>query len=137
MFDPSGAARRYARRLALTMIVYAALTVAVPILIRATDARGPFLWILALLPALPLSAVFWLIGRYLVELTDEYRRLLEVRKALVATGFAMAAASAWGFLEVYAQAPHVPLFTVPILWFAGLGLGSLVNLVLERSEDAA
>jgi hypothetical protein len=137
MFDPSGAVRRYTRRLALTMIVYAALTVAVPVLIRATDVRGPLLWILALLPALPLSAVFWLIGRYLVELTDEYRRLLEVRKALVATGFAMAAASAWGFLEVYAHAPHVPLFTVPILWFAGLGLGSLVNFALERGEDAA
>lgn len=123
--------RAYLRRFFPTMAVYVLLVMAVPYVIRATGAQGPLLWLLAVLPALPLSAVFWILGRLLVELDDEYLRMLEVRKALVATGFAMTVACVWGFLEVYADAPHVPLFFVPIAWFAGLAVGSVVNHFAE------
>lgn len=126
--DP--AFRAYLRRFLPTMALYVALVFVSPGLIYALHPQGPLLWAIAILPALPLMAVFWIIGMLLVELRDEYVRMLEVRKALVATGFALSAASAWGFLEVYAQAPHLPLFWVPILWFGGLGLGSLVNAVM-------
>ncbi|MBX9815494.1 MAG: hypothetical protein A4S12_13240 [Proteobacteria bacterium SG_bin5] len=136
-FDRSPAARRYVGRFVPMMIVYALLVFLVPWLIERLTAQGPLLWLLAMLPALPVIGVFWLIGRYLIELTDEYLRLLEIRKALVATGVAMAGATLWGFLESYADAPHLPLFFVPVLWFAGLGIGSLVNLLIERDGDAA
>lgn len=128
--DP--AFRRYLVRFFPTMAVYVALVFVSPWLIETTHAAGPLLWAIAVLPALPLMAVFWIIGQLLIELRDEYLRMLQIRQALVATGFAMSLASAWGFLEVYAHARHLPLFTVPILWFAGLGVGSVVNLVLER-----
>lgn len=124
--------RRYLRRFVPTMIAYVVLVVAVPLILRHAQPQGALLWLLAVLPALPLIGVFVAIGRLLIELDDEYLRMLEVRKALVATGFAMACASIWGFAEVYAGAPHLPLFYVPIAWFGGLGLGSLVNLVAER-----
>ncbi|MGY2733036.1 hypothetical protein [Sphingomonas sp. UYP23] len=134
--DPAD--RAYLRRFVPAMALYVVLVWVSPFLIRALHAEGPLLWLIALLPAFPLSAVFWIIGRYLVDLRDEYRRMLEVRKALVATGFAMTLATGWGVLEVYAHAPHVPLFFVPIAWFAGLGLGSAVNAVIERrGGDAA
>lgn len=129
--DP--AFRAYVRRFFPTMALYVVLVWASPFAIEASGAAGPLLWAIAILPALPLMGVFWIIGRLLIELRDEYVRMLEIRKALVATGFAMSAASAWGFLEVYATAPHLPLFTVPILWFGGLAIGSLVNLLLERN----
>ncbi len=125
--------RSYVRRVLPTMGLYVALIGAVPFLIEATHATGPLLWTIAILPAVPLIAVFGMIGRLLVELDDEYLRMLEVRKALIATGFAMAFASAWGFLEVYAHAPHLPLYYAPVAWFAGLGLGSAVNAIRERS----
>ncbi len=128
---------RYLRRFFPTMALYVALVWISPLAIETTGATGPLLWGMAILPALPLMAVFWIIGRLLIELRDEYVRMIEIRKALVATGFAMSAASAWGFLEVYADAPHLPLFTVPILWFGGLAIGSVVNLVLERREGEA
>ena len=57
---------------------------------------------IAVLPALPLLYVFWIIGRYLAEQHDEYLRLLQVRKALVATGFTLAVATVSGFLEISA-----------------------------------
>ena len=125
---------RYLRRFFPTMALYVALVWISPYAIWATEAQGPLLWGLAILPAIPLMAVFWIIGRLLIELRDEYVRMLQIRQALVATGFAMSAASAWGFLEVYADAQHLPLFTVPILWFAGLGIGSVVNLIVERGD---
>lgn len=128
--DP--AFRRYLARFLPTMALYAVLVFVAPWLIRTLHPAGPLLWAIAVLPALPLIAVFWIIGQLLIELRDEYLRMLQIRQALVATGFAMAAASAWGFLEVYANARHLPLFTVPILWFAGLGIGSVVNLIIER-----
>lgn len=126
------AIRTYLRRFVPTMILYVMLVPATPLLIRATEAKGPLLWVLAALPALPLCAVFWIIGAYLAAIEDEFVRVLEVRKALIATGFAMSVASIWGFLQVYAKAPDLPLFYVPILWFAGLGIGSVVNYVTER-----
>lgn len=132
-----GASKAYFRRFVPIMISYAVLCFAAPLLIRGTHASGPLLWLFAVLPALPLIGVFWVIGRYFLELRDEYVRLLEVRKALVATGLTMSLASGWGFLEIFARAPHIPMFFVPVLWFLGLGVGAFVNLLIDRQGGAA
>jgi hypothetical protein len=127
------AARAYIRRFIPTMIVYVLLVAAATALSETALGRGPAIWAIALLPALPLLYVFWLIGRYLADQKDEYLRLLEVRKALVATGLTLAATTVLGFLEIYAQMPHVPLFFVPVIWFGGLFVGQVVNWLAERS----
>ena len=114
------------------MLAYVALVFAAPALIEAVHARGVLLWVLAVLPALPIIAVFVWIGTYWVELGDEYLRLLEVRKALVASGVTMSFAATWGFLEIYARAPHLPTFYIPVIWFGGLGFGACVNKLVER-----
>jgi len=129
--------RAYLMRFLPTMGLYVVLVFAAPMAIRALHASGALRWALAILPALPIIAVFFILGRYLIELDDGYRRMLEVRKAMVATGFSMALATGWGFLEIYAQAPHIPLFFVPISWFAGLGLGAAVNRIVERGGREA
>ena len=133
----SAAFRRYLKHFIPTMVIYVVLVIAAPFLIRATHATGPLLWAIAVLPAIPIAAVFWLIGRLFLELRDEYLRMLEIRKALIATGFTMALASVWGFLEVYADVPHVPLFFVPITWFASLAVGAVVNVIFERKAGRA
>jgi hypothetical protein len=128
--DPAELA--YVRRVIPTMIVYLALIVALPFLIAWLRPTGPALWLIALLPAFPLSTVFWFYGQFFVELRDEYIRLLEIRKALIATGIVMMAATAWGFLETYAAAPHLPLFAVPLAWFPCQGIGALIVTASER-----
>ncbi|MBA4048184.1 MAG: hypothetical protein C0476_06540 [Sphingomonas sp.] len=132
----NAALRAYLRRFVPVMLIYAVLVFAAPYAIWAWRPEGPFLWAIAVLPALPIIGVFWIIARYILELTDEYLRMLEVRKALVATAFALSIASIWGFLEIYADVPHLPAFFVPVFWFAGLGVGSIVNLVLEQGGEA-
>lgn len=130
--DHDPAERAYVGRVIPTMIVYMALIVAVPFLIAWLRPTGPALWGIALLPAVPLSAVFWFYGRFFVELRDEYIRLLEIRKAMIATGIVMMAATAWGFLESYAGAPRLPLFAVPLAWFPCQGIGAAIVAIAER-----
>jgi hypothetical protein len=105
-------------------------------LVRDGHMTGPVAWLLAALPGLAVSGVFWAIGRLLVEETDEYQRMLLVRQSLVASAFALSIATVWGFLENAGLVGHVDAFYVAILWFMGLGVGSFVNaLTLGRGGD--
>jgi DNA-binding XRE family transcriptional regulator len=76
------------------------------------DVTGPAAYLLALLPGLSIAAVFWAIGRLMVEEKDEYLRLLLVRQSLVATGFTLGIVTMWGFLENFELVPHVDAFYV-------------------------
>ena len=102
---------------------------------RWFDTAPPTGWlayVAAILPALPIMGVFVVLARLLVEMRDEYVRLLLVRQSLVATGFALSLTTAWGFLESFAHVPHVPGYCAAVAWFAGLGVGGAANWWLER-----
>ena len=87
----------------------------------------------AVIPALPIIGVFFVIGRLLVELrTDEYVRMLMVRQTLIATAFALTVATVWGFLESFDLAAHFEAYWFAVLWFGGLGLGGCANALIER-----
>ncbi|WP_324697608.1 hypothetical protein ACLIMP_03685 [Novosphingobium aerophilum] len=83
---------------------------------------------ISILPGLAVIGWLWAMGRLLVELEDEYLRMLEVRKFLVATGMMLAATSMWGILELYSpEVPRLPVFFVMPIWCAGLAVGALFN----------
>ena len=128
------AMRRYLRRLAISMIFYMAFLF---IALRYVDSvTGRVAYLLGALPGIAVLGVFWAIGRLLVEETDEYLRMLLVRQTLVATAFSLSIATVWGFLENVKLVPHVDAFYIAILWFVGLGVGSLVNwLTISNSGD--
>jgi len=86
----------------------------------------------AIAPALPILAMFFVIGRYLVEEADEYLRMLMVRQTLVASGLALSLATVWGFLESAGLVPHLDSYWIVVVWFVGLGLGDCINRLLER-----
>lgn len=49
--------------------------------------------------------------------SDEFVRTLAAKRFIVATGLTMAFTTTWGFLELYAEAPHFPLALIlPVLW---------------------
>lgn len=126
----SFATKRYNRAVIVLSIAYVALLFAAQIAIDHGGLSGPAAYVVAVLPALPIIGLFAAIGRYLVEESDEYLRRLGVRQALVATGFALSIATAWGFLESFELAPHFDAYWIAVIWFVGLGLGSFVNVVL-------
>lgn len=128
--------RRYVVRLFALMSLYIALLfIAVRFLDRDVPLTGIAAYVIGIAPALPVIGVFWAVMRLIIEMEDEYQRLLLVRQVLVATGFALSLATGWGFLEQFALVPHIPAYYAMILWFAGLGVGSLVNR-LTLGDDA-
>ncbi|MDQ3471609.1 MAG: hypothetical protein M3428_04425 [Pseudomonadota bacterium] len=123
----SPAHRRYVWRVAAAMGAYLITLFAAEILIDDRGIGGPLAWVVALLPGLCVASVFWAIGHLLVEKKDEYLRSPMVRQMLIASGIALVLANIYGFLENYGLVPHVPAFYLSVLFFAGLGVGSLVN----------
>lgn len=124
--------KRYTRRLLAVMSLYGVTLVAVNLWFRLAPPSGPLAYVAAVLPALPIAGVFVVIGRLLVEMRDEYVRMLLVRQSLIATGLALSVTTAWGFLEGFGLAPHVAGYYAAVIWFAGLGVGGCTNAVIER-----
>ena len=88
---------------------------------------GALAWVVAVLPALPIIAIFASMGRYLVEEQDEYVRMLMVRQMLWAMGFTISCATVWGFLDNFGLVGHVDGYWIVMVWYIGLAIGSIIN----------
>jgi hypothetical protein len=125
----SPAMRAYNRRMIWLSLGYAVFLISAVYGFKHDLLRGSVAYVFAILPALPIIGIFGAMGRYLVEETDEYVRMLMVRQTLWASGFTLSLATIWGFLESFDLAGHVDGYWVAIAWFFGLGIGGLVNKV--------
>ena len=123
----SPAMKRYNGRMIWLSLLYAAFLLFAVYGFKHHLFGGLIAYIAALLPALPIIGIFGAMGRYLVEEQDEYVRMLLVRQSLWASGFAMSVATIWGFLESFGLVEHVDSYSVAIVWFFGLAVGSLMN----------
>ena len=130
LFNP--AQRRYNRRIIVLGVIYAILLYGAVALFLGHRPQGVIAYVVAILPALPIVGMFGVIGRYLVEETDEYVRHWFVRQLLIATGFALSVATVWGFLENFGLVPHVYAYYAATLWFGGLGVGACTNWLWSR-----
>ena len=120
--------RTYVRRFVPITVAYlASIALATRIIPDNAPADATTIG-LAILPGLCVLGWIWAMGRLLVELQDEYLRMLEVRKMIVATGLTLAVSSVWGILELYSpEVPKLPVFFVFPLWCVGLAVGQVVN----------
>jgi len=83
---------------------------------------GPEAFAIALLPVLPVFAMIWAMGRYLVEEDDEFLRHRATLASLFGLGVVLALGSFWGFLETFGVVPHIwAWWTFPV-WAIGMGL---------------
>lgn len=86
---------------------------------------GPLLWLIAVLPALPILYFVWALYRYLIEETDEYLKMRYVSDALFGLGLLLIVSTIWGFLESFKVVPHVESWIVVPVWAIGLGLSQI------------
>ncbi|MFN3819215.1 hypothetical protein [Blastomonas sp.] len=122
------AIRRYGRRIIPITFAYVGAIALATALVPDNAPASALTIGLALLPGMAALGWLWAMGRLLIELDDEYLRMLEVRKFLVATGITLAITSVWGVLELYSpQVPKLAVFFVFPMWCIGLALGQLVN----------
>ena len=127
----SPAQKRYNKRVIGLSLIYAGLLLPAVWLFKHHLVSGPIAVIVAILPALPIVGIFAAIGGYIVDESDEYLRMLLIRQTLYASGFALSIATVWGFLESFDMVGRIEVYWVSVLWFAGLGLGRLVNRLVE------
>lgn len=118
---------RYTRRMVLLASLYTIAIIATINLQRSWHPEGALAVAIAILPALPLIGFIWAMGRLFVEESDEYQRMMHVKRALIATGFMLVVATVWGFLESSAMVPHVPAWAAFIVWNIGLLLAGVVT----------
>ncbi len=123
----SPAQRRYNKHVVILSLIYAVTLIAVEMAFAHRLISGPIAYLVGVLPALPIIGIFLAIGRCLIEESDEYLRMLMVRQSLIASGFMLSVATAWGFLENVELVPHVPAYYTAVLWFFGLGIGAIAN----------
>jgi hypothetical protein len=92
---------------------------------RLGHPHGVLAYLIAVLPALPIIGALVGTGMYLGEEKDEFQRNLLVQALLGGTGGILAVATAWGYLEDFAHAPHIDLVWVyPAFWvLTGISYG--------------
>ena len=127
--------RRYVLRIAVATAAYLVTLALALRVVGGGLVDGPAAYVLAILPGLSIVGIFWAFARLLIEETDEYRRMLLVGQSLMATAFTLSVATVWGFLENFDLVEHVDGFYIAVLWFVGLGVGSLYNR-LTLGDDA-
>ncbi|TMJ20451.1 MAG: hypothetical protein E6G92_12120 [Alphaproteobacteria bacterium] len=119
--------KRYNWRVVWLSLAYATLLIGAVLALKYHLVSGVMTYAIAILPALPVIGIIGAIGLYLAEEQDEYVRMLMVRQTLWASGFALSAATIWGFLESFELIGRVDGYYVVIVWFFGLGVGGVIN----------
>src|SRR5262245_40844250 len=108
--------RRYLiRTLVVTAIYIAGIFVAKHMIAQVGVSR-PVAFAVALGPGLAIAAMFWNTLAMIGDTADEFMRMLAVRQQLIAAGFALAAASVWGTLEMFDLVAHADAFYIVVLW---------------------
>jgi hypothetical protein len=124
---------RYTKGIAVTTMLYV-LGLGVAIMLdRRMDLVGATAFLIALLPAIPILGMIWVMGRYLVEEQDEYLRHKAMIASLVGLGLVLSVGSFWGFLETFGLVPHVPGWWAVPIWAIGMGLGQAWMSLRDRS----
>ena len=103
-----------------------------PLAFRSFSAYHPtglLAWLLAVLPALPLTGLLAIFGLYLAEEKDEFQRFIGVQSMLWGIGGTLAVTNIWGFLESFVHLRHLnPILDAVIFWiFVGISLPFLLR----------
>lgn len=131
------AMRRYVRVHIALSVIYIALVLLASLFIPDDAVPTPMVIAFALLPGLVVLGWIWNMGRLLVEMTDEYLRMLEVRKMLWASAITLSICGGWGLVELFAAVPRLPVFYVFPIWCGGLAVGQLINRYTVGDGDCA
>jgi len=135
----SPALMRYNTRFLLATAAYVAgMFIAISIHNSAQDTNAPvgaLAYAVPLLRTAPALAMIVVMGRYLVEETDEYLRHRASLSAIIGLGFVLVLGTIWGFLETFGLVPHIWAWWVVPGWAIGLGIGQGLLALSERGED--
>ena len=102
--------RRYMARFMPAMLLYVVFLSLALEFYQAQQPEGVLLWLVALVPAIPVLFAIRAIVLVMKEEDDEFQRELHRRAFILATGLMLALSTVWGFLEMFSLVPHVPMW---------------------------
>lgn len=105
------ARRRYFKIFFPAMIGYVISCFGVAALIDKAAEPTLITYALAFIPTAFVFLWVWSHARFILEI-DEFARMIQIRSILYGLIGLMGITTAWGFLEIYAQVPAIPIFYV-------------------------
>jgi hypothetical protein len=121
-FKGTKAENRYVRRVFVAMVFYIATLSWCKRLAEHTHYTGWVLYLIALLPAIPVLVTLGAMGRYLIEETDEYLRRQMVVSLLASTGLLLSVIVVNDFLRILAHAKALEPITCFVVFMMSFGL---------------
>jgi hypothetical protein len=118
----SKATHRYIHRLIPTMLTYLVFLFLSGWLFHYFHLTGILVYLLAVLPALPLIGSLAVVGLYIAEESDEFERSIIMQSALWGFGGALAVSTIWGSLEDFAGASHLSTFYIYVFFWIFMAL---------------
>lgn len=105
------AGARYTRAMTAAALAYVAI---VAIAVYTLDRFSPPRWTVIVLSLLPMAPALLMLRAYLVftRSMDEFQRRLQNEALIVACAVTVFGSFAYGFLEEWAEFPHLPLIWV-------------------------
>lgn len=131
----SAAGKRYRRRVLTAMSLYIVILFSCLKLVKTVEIHGWVLYVVAVLPAIPVIAVLASLGRYLQEETDEYLWLLATRALLVASGALLGTIVVNDFLRVIAHGAALGPFVCFVVFFVAFGIAQVVQDLASRGGN--
>lgn len=129
------AQKQYQRHTLLWMVAYVVVLVCSVWFVKHDGRERFFLYFWSVVPAIPVMAVIWGVGRYLREETDEFLRLQTMRAILVGAGTLLATIVVNDFLRAFAHAEALPPFVTYLIFMASMGITQAVQKFRNRATD--
>lgn len=112
------ATRRYYAVLIPGMVAFLGLSFGLKVAENSDLFPAAVLYAGALLPIALMLGMFWAHWRYMNEI-DEFLRSIQVKATFAAIAVVLTAATGWGFLELFAEMPALPIYYLnPLFWVA-------------------
>jgi hypothetical protein len=116
-FSGKEAARRYRRDMALAGFLYAVFVTIAALAINGLELPP---WSVILLSLMPVAPALMMLRAYLVftRAMDEFQRRVQGEAIIIASAVVVFGSFAYGFLEEWADFPHVPMIWIfPVFSF--------------------
>lgn len=119
--SPTLAKKRYLKTTAVSMLFYVIVIMGVAFYLKDREVSDIIKYSLAILPTIFVWWFLWGAIRFYKE-TDEYERSNMVGGMLAGVVVLLLISSSWGFLEMLADAPKLPIFWILPIFFVASGL---------------
>jgi len=127
VFMTGPASREYQLSTLGWFALYAVLLLSVAFAHDERLLRGVWVYPAAIAPALPIAGFLWTVLRFMNR-SDEFVRAVLAKTYVIAIHITLFLCVAWGFLETYADAPHLPLYwAFMVFWLAVAVAGRFVR----------